>query len=160
MSSGRTILLTVALAVAIASSALRGQPAGVRNPADTATGDVVVNHEPPVVSSRTFDPKTPPPEMPPLKPGEAAVTESSFSCETLVEVLVVSQQPSGAGACRANVRVASVTATLRLAITVWVPHRDAHKLTAHEQGHRQIEERYYAGAKDVADRLSRDMIGQ
>ena len=125
-----------------------------------APADVVVNHEPPVVNSRTFDPKNPPPEMPPLKPGEAAVTESSFSCETLVEVLVASQQPTAAGTCRAAVRVSSVTATLRLAITIWVPHRDAHKLTAHEQGHREIEERYYAGAKDVAERLGHEMIGR
>ena len=155
----RKLWATVVVTLLVTFASARAEPSeltGVNEP----PAEVVVNHEPPVVHNRTFDPKNPPAEMPPLKPGEAAVTESGYSCATAVEVFVVSQQPLGAAACRATVRVGSVTATLRLEITVWVPQGGAHKLTAHEQGHRTIEERYYAGAKDVAERLCRDMIGR
>src|SRR5687768_392109 len=130
MSRCRLILAALTLTALLSGTAqAQAQAGGTTAVTDAAPADVVVNHEPPVLNSRTFDPKSPPPEMPPLKPGEAAVTESSFSCETLVEVLVVSQQPIAAGTCRATVRVSSATATLRLGITIWVPHRDAHKLT-------------------------------
>jgi hypothetical protein len=56
------------------------------------------------------------------------------------------------------VKVTSVMTTLKLGIIIWLPERGARKLTAHEEGHRIIDERYYAGAKDVAEQLSRDMI--
>jgi hypothetical protein len=158
-------LLTIALLTGIAGSSAR---AGTQRGADAPPaadalvqakpGDVTVHHEPPQVQTKTFDPANPPPEMPPLKPGEAAVTESSFSCQTMIGVLVTSQQP-GVGTCRATVKITSVTTTLRLGIVIWLPQQGARKLTAHEEGHRIIDERYYAGASEIAERLSRAMIG-
>ena len=152
------VLLSACAAHAHAQSAAAVAPDAVDHAAQQA--DVTIQHEPPDVQTKTFDPKNPPPEMPPLKPGEAAVTESSFSCQTMIGVLITSQAQTGAGTCRATVKVTSVTTTLRLGIIIWLPERGARKLTAHEEGHRIIDERYYAGAKDVAEQLSRDMIGK
>ena len=154
-------LLAVVLSTCAVAAPARAQPAAAPPPVDAASQvDVTINHEPPDVQNRTFDPKNPPAEMPPLKPGEAAVTESSFSCQTLIGVIVTSQQPTGTGTCRATVKVTSVTSTLRLGITIWLPERGARKLTAHEEGHRIVDERYYAGAKDLAERLGRALVGR
>src|SRR5688500_5892585 len=154
------IRLLAVLAMSITTSMARAQAAAAPAPVDAAPAqaDVTITHEPPDVQTKTFDPKNPPPEMPPLKPGEAAVTESSFSCQTMIGVLITSQAQTGAGTCRATVKVTSVMTTLKLGIIIWLPERGARKLTAHEEGHRIIDERYYAGAKDVAEQLSRDMI--
>lgn len=153
-------LLPIALLIGGVSSAV---PADVQRGgellAQATTSEVTIHHEPPQVQTKMFDPASPPPEMPPLKPGEAAVTESSFSCQTMIGVLVTSQQPTGSGTCRATVKITSVTTTLRLGIVIWLPNDGPRKLTAHEEGHRTIDERYYAGAKAIAERLSREMIG-
>jgi hypothetical protein len=125
----------------------------------TQTSDVIVERTPPDVKTRTFDPRNPPPDMPPLRDGEAAVTESNFSCQTVIAATIIDQQRSSQG-CTATVRVTSVKTTITLGITIWLPERGNKKLTAHEDGHRIIDERFYADAEAVARRLSTDMLGQ
>ncbi len=111
------------------------------------------------MQTRTFDPKNPPPEMPALRTGEAAVTESNFSCQTVIAAMIVDQLPSAHG-CIATVRITSVKTTIKLGITIWLPVNGTKKLTAHEDGHRIIDETFYEGAEAVARRLSNDMLGQ
>lgn len=120
---------------------------------------VVIEHSEPEVQTRTFDPKNPPPDMPALRRGEAAVTESNFSCQTVIAATIVEQTPSAQG-CTATVRIASVKTTITLGITIWLPVNGTKKLTAHEEGHRTIDERFYADAEAVARRLSNEMLGQ
>ncbi|MGB7159975.1 MAG: hypothetical protein WBD40_18055 [Tepidisphaeraceae bacterium] len=120
---------------------------------------VIVERESPVIETRTFDPKNPPATMPALRPGEAAVTESNFACQTLIGATVIDQVP-GTGGCTATVRITSVKTSIKLGIVIWLPTRGSKKLTAHEQGHRTIDEHFYAGAEEVARRLSKEMIGQ
>src|SRR5829696_10025773 len=78
-----------------------------------AAAQVKVNHSPADVRQRTFNPKRPPKDMPPLKPGEAAVTESQFACQVKVEV-EITQPPSG----KATVRITGVDATLKLDVVI------------------------------------------
>ena len=113
----------------------------------------------PDVQTRYFDPKNPPSDMPPLRPGEAAVTESIFSCQTVIAATIVEQIPSKQG-CTASVRVSTVKTTIKLGVVIWLPETGSRKLTAHEQGHRSIDEQFYAGAEDAARRISAAMIGQ
>jgi len=126
---------------------------------DAEQAAVVIEREPPTVETRTFDPKNPPATMPALRPGEAAVTESNFACQTLIGATVTDQLPSRDG-CTATLRITSVKTSIKLGIVIWLPVRGSKKLTAHEQGHRTIDERFYADAEAVARRLSQELIGQ
>jgi hypothetical protein len=146
------LLLSAALPPRLATAATPA-PAGER----VAEQEVKVDVAPPEVRTRTFDPKNPPSDMPPLKPGEAAVTQSNFSAQALIGALVVDQTP-GDKQCAATVRVNSVSLTARLEITIWLPQGGATKLTAHEDGHRRIDEQFYAGAEKVARELSERML--
>lgn len=125
----------------------------------TKPSDVVIERTPPDVQTRTFDPKNPPPEMPPLREGEAAVTQSSFTCQTLIAATIIDQHRTSQG-CTATVRVTSVKTTITLGVTIWLPTKGSKKLTAHEDGHRIIDEMFYEGAEAVARRLSTEMLGQ
>lgn len=132
--------------------------AAAQSPATPPEG-VVIERAAPEVQTRTFDPKNPPAEMPPLRAGEAAVTESNFSCQTLIAATIIDQIPSAHG-CTATVRITSVKTTIKLGITIWLPANGTKKLTAHEEGHRIIDETFYQGAEAVARKLSSEMVGQ
>src|SRR5688572_18886112 len=143
---------------------LAGLPRGIATGATPAPAaerladqEVKVDVAPPEVRTRTFDPKRPPSDMPPLKPGEAAVTQSNFSAQALIGALVVDQSTANTQ-CTATVRVNSVSLTAKLEITIWLPQGGATKLTAHEDGHRKIDEQFYAGAEKVARELSDKML--
>ncbi len=127
--------------------------------AGTQPQTVVIERWAPVVQTRTFDPRNPPAEMPALRRGEAAVTESNFSCQTVIAATIVSQSPSANG-CTTAVRVTSVKTTIKLGITIWLPVNGTKKLTAHEDGHRIIDETFYDGAEAIARKLSTEMLGQ
>jgi hypothetical protein len=114
----------------------------------------IIDKQPPVVSTRRFDPANPPPDMPPLHPGELAQCESNFISDALVSSRT---RRTGGGA---NVTVTQVKVTLHLAITIWVPEDVTEKVLEHEEGHRQIAESYYAAADKVAERIATPYIGQ
>lgn len=121
----------------------------------TAAEKIRINQRPATVQVRTFDPADPPPEMPPLKGDEAAVTASVFGIGSRFEVEILHDSQSG-GTHRAEVKIDSVSATLTLTITIWVPHGVSRAVMAHEQGHRRISEQFY---KD-AEKLTRDVAGR
>lgn len=132
---------------------------GIARAQRTPPDAVVIERSAPEVRTRTFDPKSPPPDMPSLRPGEAAVTESNFSCQTVIAATIIDQIPRSQG-CTATVQVSSVTTTIKLGITIWLPVKGTKKLTAHEDGHRIIDEKFYENAEVVARKLSTAMIGQ
>jgi hypothetical protein len=150
MKSRFHVVLLILLALTALARAAQTAPA---EPA------VVIERLPPDVQLRTFDPKNPPSTMPSLRPGEAAVTESNFSCQTLISA-VITDQISSASGCTTTVRITGVKTTIKLGIVIWLPERGTRKLTAHEQAHRTIDERFYVDAEAVARRLSDAMVGQ
>ncbi len=123
--------------------------------ASLAAAQVVVKQTPPDLKTRSFDPKHPASEMPPLKPGEAAVTESKFGCGVQIEV-EVSQQPGE----KPVMKITGVNATLKLAIVIWLPTDTTKKIKAHEEGHRQISETSYKNAKQTAEIIGAKFIGR
>jgi hypothetical protein len=154
------IVLLLASLAPLARAERRSTP---RAPASatpaTTESAVVIDRAAPDVNTRYFDPKNPPPDMPALRPGEAAVTESNFSCQTVIAATIIDQLPSSGG-CTTTVRITNVKTTIKLGIVIWLPERGSRKLTAHEEGHRAIDERFYADAEGVARKLSEPMIGQ
>src|SRR4051812_15105434 len=117
-----------------------------------AAEKIAVDIKPPVIETRTFDPKHPPSEMPRLEKNEAAVTVSDFVSETVASVTVLSKSPT-AGGCQAEVRIESITVRPALTITKWLPKNVTRKVATHEQGHQKISEIYY----DKVEPAARDL---
>ena len=122
-------------------------------------GEVTVEQKPVVVERKSFDPAHRPAEMPPLKAGEAAVTESRFDCSADLSYRVTDRNPT-AGGCTTTLRVESVHLTLTLKILIWLPTSAPAKLVAHEEGHGRIDQRIYEEAKSLAETEGKSTDGQ
>jgi len=114
-----------------------------------------VTRTPAAVSRKTFDPNRPPPEMPPLSGDEAAVTQSKFACGVKLDVEITQE-----GDQKPTAKIAGVDATLKLDVIEWLPNNVSPKIRAHEDGHRQISEHYYAQAEQTARELAAKYVGK
>ena len=114
----------------------------------------VIEKQPPVVTTRRFNPANPPRDMPPLQPGELAVTDTNFGSDALVSGHLRSSGGDGAET------ITQVRVQLQLKITIWVPEDVTEKVLEHEEGHRQISEAYYASADEVVRRIGAAYIGK
>jgi hypothetical protein len=103
----------------------------------------------------TFDPASPPPDMPPLDPGENAECVSDFGANANV-----AGQTRRTDATHATLTVSQVTVTLQLKITIWVPTNVTQLVLEHEEGHRQISEYYYRTADKIARRIAANYLGK
>lgn len=124
-----------------------------------ADGPVRIVRNAPAIERRTFDPKRPPAEMPPLAPGEAAVTAADFAVTVEMSCRPASENRSG-GRFVARLRVESVSLTTSVRITIWLPHGAPRALVEHEEGHRVTNERFYAEAERICRDAAAPVIGQ
>jgi hypothetical protein len=93
--------------------------------------------------------------MRPLDKDEAAVTTSNFRCE-----VEISCRTTERGAQR-DAQVEAVTVKVGLSLIVWLPVRgNTPKLTAHEEGHKQIAQMCYEEARRVARDAAAPLIGR
>jgi hypothetical protein len=107
------------------------------------------------VASRTFDPASPPPDMPPLNPGENAECVSDFTANANV-----AGQTLRTDTTHGAVTITRINLTLLLNITIWVPTGVTQRVIDHEDGHRQISEYYYQTAEKLAERISATYMGK
>jgi hypothetical protein len=121
--------------------------------------EVTIDRQPPAIERRTFDPAHRPPDMPPLRGDEAAVTESKFDCKVAMNYRVLDHKPRPDG-CAATLQVQGIHIELQLRVILWLPERAPAKLSAHEEGHRRIAERVYAGAEQAARAIARAIDGK
>jgi hypothetical protein len=134
---------------------------GCQKPSDSTStpapgqAPVVINKEPEVFASHTFDPAAPPAGMPPLAPGEMAQCDSNFLARASVR-----GQPRRTDGSHAIVTVTQVIMTLKLQINIWLPNEASQVVADHEEGHRQIAEYYYQTADRVAERIAATYIGK
>ncbi|HTO04033.1 MAG TPA: hypothetical protein VL069_10045, partial [Opitutus sp.] len=119
--------------------------------AESTSGGVVIKVEPTKVTRRTFDRQNPPAEMPKLTPPEVGTCAYSFGCATEVVVR---------GTRGRTAKVTGVEVSTRLTITIWTPQDGPPKVLAHEEGHREICEIYYAPAESIARELAKREIGR
>jgi hypothetical protein len=107
------------------------------------------------VASRTFDPANPPPEMPPLNPGENAECVADFGSNANV-----AGQTRRTDATHGTLTITQINVTLLLNITIWVPAGVTQRVIDHEDGHRQISEYYYQTADKLAGRIAAAYMGK
>jgi hypothetical protein len=105
--------------------------------------------------NRTFDPATPPADLPPLRGGENAECDSDFLSNA-----TVGGQTRQTDATHATVTITQIKVTLQLNITIWVPTDVTQHVIEHEEGHRQISEYYYQTADKLAERIAAVYMGK
>lgn len=115
----------------------------------------IINKQPVAFANRTFDPATPPTEMPPLAPGENAECDSDFRSNASVR-----GESRQTDATHATVTITQIKVTLQLNITIWVPTGVTQPVIEHEEGHRQISEYYYQTADKLAERIAATYMGK
>jgi hypothetical protein len=117
------------------------------------------------VEYKTFDPKHLPDPPPPVEKGESAVTVYGFGVETDLQYTYGEAQRGGggggaAGPVKMDFRMERVTLKLSMTITVWLPEGANEQLKAHEEGHRQIAEIFYADAEKAARKVAARVAGK
>jgi hypothetical protein len=114
-----------------------------------------INKQPVAIVNRTFDPATPPADMPPLAPGETAECDSEFLSNASVR-----GEARQTDATHATVTITQIRMTLQLNINIWVPTGVSQHLIEHEEGHRQVSEYYYQTADKVVERITATYMGK
>ena len=124
-------------------------------PLQGETTGPTINKQPVLFTNRTFDPAAPPPEMPPLSPGEYAECDSNF-----LSSAKVGGETRQTDATHGTVTITRINVTLQLNVTVWAPGGATQRVLEHEEGHRQISEFYYQTADQVAARIAASYMGK
>jgi hypothetical protein len=114
-----------------------------------------INKQPVAFANRTFDPATPPTDMPPLAPGENAECDSNFLSNASVR-----GESRQTDATHATVTIMQIKVTLQLNISIWVPTGVTQHVIEHEEGHRQVSEYYYQTADKLAERIAATYMGK
>jgi hypothetical protein len=113
------------------------------------------------VEYKTFDPKHLPDPPPPVEKGESAVTVYGFGVETDLQYTYgETPRGGGGGPVTMDFRMERVTLKLSMTITVWLPEGANEQLKAHEEGHRQIAEIFYADAEKAARKVASRAVGK
>lgn len=115
----------------------------------------IISQVPVNFTNRTFDPASPPPDMPPLGPGEEAQCDSNFTSYARV-----GGKTRRADATHGTLIVTQITVTLHLDIIIWVPTDVTPHVVEHEEGHRQISEFYYQSAGKLAESIAANYMGR
>jgi hypothetical protein len=149
----QSILLLVLLA-ALVFGVLKWRDLSSRRQAKETSG-LAINKQPVNFGNRTFDPASPPPDLPPLHGGETAECDSNFLSNASV-----GGETRQTDATHATVTVTQIKVTLQLNITIWAPTGATQHVLDHEDGHRQISEYYYQTADKVAERIAATYIGK
>jgi len=140
-------------------------------PHSRAQDDITIDRKDPTAERILFDVKNPPPEMPKLKPGEAAQCQYNFDCKVNLGYEIVSEDHGGAGAAGSGngtapgaVTVAAKLRRVRVTITllsrIYIPRGANAKIRAHEEGHRIVNERAYEDAKSAARAAAMEVLTQ
>ena len=114
-----------------------------------------INKQPIAFANRTFDPASPPADMPPLAPGENAECDSNFLSNASVR-----GESRQTDATHATVTITEIKVTLQLNINIWVPTGVTQHVIEHEEGHRQVSEYYYQTADKHAERIAAIYMGK
>ena len=152
--TSRSVLLLFALLGVLVLGWLASRNVSPRRQLPEAPA-VTVSKEPVAFATHTFDPAAPPPEMPPLGPGESAECDSNFFSGARVRGETRRTDPT-----HATLRVTGVQVTLQLHINIWLPAEASQNMIDHEDGHRQISEYSYQTADKLAERIATTYIGK
>jgi hypothetical protein len=127
-----------------------------------SSSDVSVDRKKPDIKIRYFDPqnfegKSPAPD---LKPGESALTEWEFGCQTNFEFDITEESRMSTGKNFVRLKIKSVKMILNAPILVWLPKNAAPDVVAHEKGHQDICTRVYSESDEIARKAAQSVVGK
>jgi hypothetical protein len=149
----RLAFASLAFLAMVSSGCHSSNETSAPRPAQAAA--IQVTKGPVAFASHTFDPAAPPPEMPPLSPGETAQCDSNYLSRASV-----GGQPRPIDSAHATVTITRVKMNLELEINIWIPNGASQVVVDHEDGHRQISEHYYQTADKLAEQIASTYIGK
>ena len=114
-----------------------------------------IDKQPVAFANRTFDPASPPTDMPLLAPGENAECDSDFLSNASVR-----GESRQTDATHATITITQIKVPLQLNINIWVPTGATQHVIEHEEGHRQVSEYYYQTADKLAERIAAAYMGK
>lgn len=152
MRSRRFIVLCTFLGIAIVGWLLWRKSLSRRQ---SETPAITIEKRPVAFASHTFDPNSPPLDVPALAYGEEAVCDSNLTSNA-----TVGGESRRTDSTHATVTITKVKMILALSINVWVPNGATQHVVEHEDGHRQISEYYYEGADKLAERIAATYVGE
>jgi hypothetical protein len=127
--------------------------------AEVGGAGVKVEKAAPKIEYKEFDPAKPPATMPKLHSGEDAVCLYGFEIATDTRC-TYSPPKERTDPVSVTIHVTAVDVSLGLKVIVWLPKGVDQRLKDHEDGHRAIAERFYAGAEKVARSVAAKWVGQ
>jgi hypothetical protein len=113
---------------------------------------ISIERSPSTVERITFNLKSRPADMPPLKGPEAALTQYHFDCAVNLKFDVTDRTELSDGRIRVTAAVKRLRVRLTLANRIYLPDNANTPLRAHEEGHRQINEQVYDESAEAAAR--------
>lgn len=127
-----------------------------------SSSDVSVERKKPDIKIRYFDPKnfegkSP---VPNLQPGESALTEWEFGCQTNFDFDIVEESRMSTGKTFVRLKVKKVKIILNAPILVWLPKNPAPDVVAHEKGHQDICTRVYSESDETARKAAQSVVGR
>jgi hypothetical protein len=128
-------------------------------PATGPAGALTLHMSPAVVDRVMFNRDHPPADTPTLKPGEAALTRSEYECSVGVSYEMIRRQRVG-DHWHAVVRIRRVDLSLKLTDTIFLPMAAPVLLRAHEEGHREMNERIYREGEAVARSAAAEVMSK
>jgi hypothetical protein len=152
LSARRTIIFCVTLAGLVLGLGWWFR-SSLHRPEETPRA--TIDKQPLTFANRTFDPASPPADMPPMAAGEEAECDSNFPSN-----VSVGGQAQQTDATHALVTITQIKMTLQLDITIWAPANVTPHVIEHEEGHRQIAEYYYQTAGELAQRIASTHMGE
>ena len=151
--SRRFIVLCTFLGIAIFGWLVwRNSPSRRQQPQTRA---ITIEKQPAAFANHTFDPSSPPRDMPTLAYGEEAVCDSNLTSNA-----IVGGESQKTDSTHATVTITKVKMILALSINVWVPNGATQHVVEHEDGHRQISEYYYRTADKLAEQIAATYVGK
>jgi len=153
LRSRRFIVLCVFLGIVVFGWFLWRNSLPRRQQSETPA--ITIEKRPVAFANHTFDPNSPPADMPTLAYGEEAVCDSNLTSNTSV-----GGESQKTDSTHATVTITKVKMILALSINVWVPTGVTQHVVEHEDGHRQISEYYYQTADTLAEQIAATYIGK
>jgi hypothetical protein len=127
--------------------------------AAAAEDAITIEKNKPAIEYKRFDPAHLPDPPPPLEKGESAVCVYQFEMNANGRYSYAGPPLPADAPADIEVKVERMTVTVNLKVTIWLPKNAPPLLEAHEEGHRQIAEAFYADAEKVARGLATKVVG-
>jgi hypothetical protein len=118
---------------------------------------ITLERTPATVKRITFDAQNPPAEMPQLNGDEAALTQYDFNCAVNLKYEIIDRAEAEGGKLRVTVKLRAIQVRLTLENRIYLPTNANLPLRAHEEGHREINERVY---DELAETTARTLAEQ